>query len=79
MDRKNILTFSWPQEDKRDILFVHVLCTVPAPSLCGRSEQQYKLQHAVTDIIHKIFLQKNQTKPLALQTWWVQATVNTVP
>jgi hypothetical protein len=55
---QDILTFSWPQrEDKCHIPFVHVLCTVPAPSLCGRSGQPYRLQHAVTDTVHKNFLQ----------------------
>jgi hypothetical protein len=55
---QDILTFSWPQrEDKCLIPFVHVLCTVPAPSLYGKSGQQYRLQNTVTDIVHKNYLQ----------------------
>jgi hypothetical protein len=55
---KDILTFSWPQtEDKCHIPFFHVLCTVPALSLYGRSKQQYRHQLAVTVIACKNFLQ----------------------
>jgi hypothetical protein len=50
MERKgqDILTFSWSQrKDKCHIPYVHVLCTMPAPSLYGRSGQEYRLEHAV--------------------------------
>jgi hypothetical protein len=60
---KDILTFSWPQrEDKCHIPFVHVLCTVPAPSFYGRSKQQYRHQYAVTVIVCKNFLQYIEKK-----------------
>jgi hypothetical protein len=65
MERKgqDILTFLWPQrEDKCHIQFNHVLCTVPAPSLNGRSGWQYRLEHALTDIVRNNFLQYTEKK-----------------
>jgi hypothetical protein len=35
---QDILTYAWPQrEDKFQIPFILAVCTVLAPSLCGRS------------------------------------------
>jgi hypothetical protein len=52
------LIFSWPQnENKCHIGFAHVLCTVPVPLLCGRNGQHYRLEHAVTYLVSKNFLQ----------------------
>jgi hypothetical protein len=68
--RTRYLIFSWSQrEDKCHIPLVHVLCTAPAPSLYGRSGQQYKLEQAVTDSLQELSSVHWKKEEYSLTVW----------